>query len=764
MSAKGEKISREQSSIYRQAGERFCLAGPLSSMAGPLITKGAALIFKGAAQAQTLPFLSFPGEIEHRNDGALNYLDRIWVPLKGDIGLKVKAEHHRLSGLRQQPEIPEWKWERIAMDFVMKLLWTSTRHGVPISIISDRDSCFTSKFWQSMQEDVHLPLVEFSYNNSYHFSVRCASFEALYGRKCHSPIMWAEVGEGVVRFGKKGKLAPRFVGPFEITERISPVAYRLRLLKELNGVHDTFHVSNPIEILEREFKKLKRSRIATVKMTTSSANNSVFRGFFEKQKLTGPNFIDWYRQLRIVLSIEDKLNYLEQPLPPAPVPEAGQQVAPEILAAHTAWVKGSKEIAGLMLMTMEPEIQRNLENLHANDMLKELKTLFAQQAEQELLQTTQRLGHPVTLGLAVSLILIGQRKKFDSKKRIKKLQHDGLLNSTDLRAFEKCIPCMSGEDGKKPYTHHVEMAKTYLDLIHTMNCGPFEGHFKDTQNPKETIGYSFYYPPENKVFVAWNAEFLENSLVNHEESGSLEDLEIFQEEDTHPSLDTNLNHEEDDQEIDEPQSDINPICRSTRIRRPTDRLCLYVDAEEHELGDLGEPANYKAALLDPESDKWLNAMNVEMQSMKDNEVWELVDLPPNGKTIGHQWLFKKKTDMDGAIHTYKARLVAKGFTQTLGIDYEETFSPVVDIRAIRILIAIAAFYDYEIWQMDVKTSFLNGYLNEEVYMEQPEGFVSQKYPNRVCKLKRSIYGLKQASRQWNKRFDDEIKKFGFSQN
>nr|GFD29640.1 zinc finger, CCHC-type [Tanacetum cinerariifolium] len=92
-------------------------------------------------------------------------------------------------------------------------------------------------------------------------------------------------------------------------------------------------------------------------MTTSSANNSVFRSFFEKQKLTGPNFIDWYRQLRIVLLIEDKLNYLKQPIPPAPIAPAGQQVAPEILTAYAAWVKGSKEIAGLMLMTMEPEIQ-----------------------------------------------------------------------------------------------------------------------------------------------------------------------------------------------------------------------------------------------------------------------------------------------------------------------------------------------------------------------------------------------------------------------
>nr|GEZ76469.1 zinc finger, CCHC-type [Tanacetum cinerariifolium] len=116
-------------------------------------------------------------------------------------------------------------------------------------------------------------------------------------------------------------------------------------------------------------------------MTTSSANNSVFRGFFKKQKLTGPNFIDWYRQLRIVLPIEDKLNYLEQQIPPASVAPAGQHVAPEILAAHNAWIKGSKEIAGLMLMTMEPEIQQNLEPLHAHEMLRELKTLFAHQAD-----------------------------------------------------------------------------------------------------------------------------------------------------------------------------------------------------------------------------------------------------------------------------------------------------------------------------------------------------------------------------------------------
>nr|GFC08478.1 retrotransposon protein, putative, Ty1-copia subclass [Tanacetum cinerariifolium] len=177
-----------------------------------------------------------------------------------------------------------------------------------------------------------------------------------------------------------------------------------------------------------------------------------------------------------------------------------------------------------------------------------------------------------------------------------------------------------------------------------------------------------------------------------------------------------------------------------------------------------EPANYKAAMLDPDKVIWQGVMDEKMNFIKFMKVWIVVDLPPNAKVVRSKWLYKKKIDMDGKVHTYKARLVANGCTQTYGIDYEETFSPVADIRAIRILIAIAAYYDYEIWQMDVKTAFLNGRLDEDIYLEQPEGYVDPKYTNRVCKLQRSIYGLKQASRQWNKRFDEEIKKFGFIQN
>ncbi|GJT67942.1 retrotransposon protein, putative, ty1-copia subclass [Tanacetum coccineum] len=282
--------------------------------------------------------------------------------------------------------------------------------------------------------------------------------------------------------------------------------------------------------------------------------------------------------------------------------------------------------------------------------------------------------------------------------------------------------------------------------------------------PKETMGYYFYYPLENNFFVARYAEFFKTRLIKQEASGSTVDFDEIQSQDVQPSENTSQHQHEVEHDVVDTQTDVILVHRSARIPQAPERYGFYIDAEEHELGDHGEPPNYRAALSDPESEKWLEAMNAEMQSMKDNQVWNLVDLPPNCKTVKSKWLFKKKTDINGNINTYKARLVAKCFTQTYGVDYEETFSPVADIKAIRILIAIAAYYDYEIWQMDVKTAFLNGRLNEDVYMVQPEGFVNHKHPGRVCKLQRSIYGLKQASRSWNKRFDEEIKKYGFTQN
>ena len=150
--------------------------------------------------------------------------------------------------------------------------------------------------------------------------------------------------------------------------------------------------------------------------------------------------------------------------------------------------------------------------------------------------------------------------------------------------------------------------------------------------------------------------------------------------------------------------------------------------------------------------------------MSDIDVWELVDLPKGYKPIGCKWVFKTKRDNKGNVERYKARLVSKGYTQREDIDFTETFSPVSTKDSFRLVMALVAHFDLELHQMDVKTAFLNGDLSEEVYMSQPEGFKENGKENMVCRLKRSIYGLKQASRQWYLKFDKIVTSFGFIEN
>ena len=281
--------------------------------------------------------------------------------------------------------------------------------------------------------------------------------------------------------------------------------------------------------------------------------------------------------------------------------------------------------------------------------------------------------------------------------------------------------------------------------------------------PKETKGYYFYNPSENKVFVARNGAFLEREFISKGTSGSKVHLEEVQ--DPLISNEQPLEHPPVSSRVDESGLETQEAPRrSSRVRHEPERYGFLVTDDKNVALIDDEPTSYQEAMQDPDSHKWLEAMKAEMQSMYDNQVWNLIDPPEGSKTIGCKWVFKKKTDMDGNVHTYKARLVAKGFRQTHGIDYDETFSPVVMLKSIRIMLAIAAYYDYEIWQMDVKTTFLNGSLLKDVYMTQPEGFVDPKNSGKVCKLQRSIYGLKQASQSWNLRFDEVIKGFGFIKN
>lgn len=177
-----------------------------------------------------------------------------------------------------------------------------------------------------------------------------------------------------------------------------------------------------------------------------------------------------------------------------------------------------------------------------------------------------------------------------------------------------------------------------------------------------------------------------------------------------------------------------------------------------------EPRTIQEALSSPEAPFWKEAINSEIESIMQNHTWELVDLPPGCKPLGCKWILKRKYKADGSIDKYKARLVAKGYKQVEGYDYFDTYSPVTRITSIRVLIAIAALHNLEIHQMDVKTAFLNGELEEEIYMEQPEGFVAPGQERKVCKLVKSLYGLKQAPKQWHAKFDMTMLSNGFKIN
>jgi len=174
-----------------------------------------------------------------------------------------------------------------------------------------------------------------------------------------------------------------------------------------------------------------------------------------------------------------------------------------------------------------------------------------------------------------------------------------------------------------------------------------------------------------------------------------------------------------------------------------------------------DPESVEDALNGTEADQWRLAIDDELNSMTENEAWEIVDRPENAKVISSKLILRKKYKADGTIDKYKARLVARGFTQVEGVDYTETFAPVVKYQSLRTILALAAAQSWEVHQMDVKTAFLNGVLKEEVYMDLPTELKTPDQEGKVCKLKRSIYGLKQAPRAWYEKLETEITTWGF---
>ena len=168
-----------------------------------------------------------------------------------------------------------------------------------------------------------------------------------------------------------------------------------------------------------------------------------------------------------------------------------------------------------------------------------------------------------------------------------------------------------------------------------------------------------------------------------------------------------------------------------------------------------EPKSYEEASADL---RWVEAMNKELKALEDNHTLEMVSLPPNKKPIGCKWVFKIKLKADGTVERFKARLVAKGYNQQWGIDYGETFSPVVKMTTVRCILAIAANKGWYLHQLDVNNAFLYGDLFEDVYMFPPPGYFNPH--NKVCKLTKSLYGLNQASKQWFAKLMGELQHQG----
>lgn len=171
-----------------------------------------------------------------------------------------------------------------------------------------------------------------------------------------------------------------------------------------------------------------------------------------------------------------------------------------------------------------------------------------------------------------------------------------------------------------------------------------------------------------------------------------------------------------------------------------------------------DPIHFEEAIKDK---KWIEAMDEEMNAIERNKTWDLVDLPKGKEVIGVKWVYKTKCNAEGKIERHKARLVVKGYKQQYGRDYEETFAPVARMETVRAVLSIAAQNKWKVYQMDVKSAFLNGVLMEEVYIEQPLGYEKKGEEHKVCKLKKALYGLKQAPRAWYSRIDSYLLENGF---
>jgi len=312
------------------------------------------------------------------------------------------------------------------------------------------------------------------------------------------------------------------------------------------------------------------------------------------------------------------------------------------------------------------------------------------------------------------------------------------VNLLDLRIF-----------GCPAYVHVPDKERSKLDPK-SRKC-IFLGYEKGVK------GYRLWDPEAQKRVISRDVVFDEAFMLNRNdetESGGPREKSVVKVELEEPGSfsDTGDVDHDPQQQQEEPYTVAKG--REKRVHKPPVRYGFEDMVSFALVAGSGDPLSYKDATSSTDNDKWLVAMSEEMESLYKNKTWELVKLPKGKKAVGCKWVYRKKealSEKEG--EKYKARLVAKGYSQKEGVDYNEIFSPVVKHTSIRVILAMVAMHDMELEQLDVKTAFLHGDLDEQIYMQQPEGFKEPGKEEYVCLLKKSLYGLKQSPRQWYKRFD-----------
>ncbi|OMO97034.1 hypothetical protein CCACVL1_04694 [Corchorus capsularis] len=515
-------------------------------------------------------------------------------------------------------------------------------------------------------------------------------------------------------------------------------------------------------------------------MATNTSNTFSLRSVLEKDKLDGLNFLDWYRNLRIVLKQERKLYVLEEPLSEEPLASAPR-------AERDAYKKhqdDALDVACLMLATMTPDLQKHHEEMDAFDMIKHLKQLYQGQARQERIDVSKpcldakwlrgilweriqfimnynmnEIDKPLPKLLSMlrtaeanmkkakpNTILMVKKGKKKAEGKFKPKVNDNKVagKSKQIVAALKpkggvikegsCFHCCETGHWKRNCKVYLEELKkkrkgsetstsgiyvievnlsTSTSWVLDTRCGSHvcvivQGLKRSRKLAKGDVDLRVGNGARVAALTCgivsqliapatpqWNG-------VAKRRNRTL--LDMVRSMMSHANLPVSFwGHA-----LETAAFTLNRVpSRSVRTHHLPARYALYITHNgDVSLMDQDEPTTYQEAVAGPESEKWLEAMKSEMDSMYANQVWTLVDPPKGIKPIGCKWLFKKKTDMDGNVHTYKGRFVAKGFRQIHGVDYDETFSPVAMLKSIRILLAIAAFYDYEIWQMDVKTALM----------------------------------------------------------